>query len=352
MSLCRKDGKVTRVMMTDQQLQHVFHAVDTSGDGEISHDELIAWITGIKPTTPSVGAVEINAGSHAGSGSNRAEKKKLGELIIGIGRKPGSNLPEKKITLIIREGDQPGPVVHRLRKKYKQKLMKGQADHIVAEIKHILAKRRRGSIMVVDATTTSPKRSHKKELDHQPLNISIDSNSNSNTSLMEQDIPLHTTDINNGKPELVFGRRVSTGDRSGYIEQEILKQQGRDEIDAARERYFNSNNGNGDASAITPKTQTHTQTHTNDHWNNNNARSKNIRSDEARWNDDNKMGDEKDNDEYLSTLSSEMINSEINSCRKIQKLEIQLAKVTAENRGLKEEVIGLRAALEAYSNGL
>ena len=56
--------------------------------------------------------------------------------MVGIGKKPGSGRPEKKVTIIIRDGDDPVGVVKRLRRKHK--LLKGQAEVLVREISDMI----------------------------------------------------------------------------------------------------------------------------------------------------------------------------------------------------------------------
>ena len=183
-SLVRKDGKITRGMMTDRELKNLFDFVDVDRSSSIDHRELVGWILGkavselseqdmrgskvqdmrgSKATRSSsssgVGAVEMTSGNHR-SDAKRKLKEQIGELRIGIGRKPGSDRPKSTLKLIIREGDDPGDIVQRLRRKG-TKLFKGQADHIVLEIRNILNSRQKGSIVVVDASIPTPKKSRR-----------------------------------------------------------------------------------------------------------------------------------------------------------------------------------------------
>ena len=340
MSLCRKDGKVTRVMMTDKEIFHIFRAVDTDGSGEVSHEELISWITG-KPTSAfsSVpasknGAVMIEK-SH---NSPRSNKKKIGELKIGIGRKPGSNLPEKKITLIIRQGDQPGPVVHRLRKKFKQQLMKGQADHIVEEIKHIISNQRRGSVLFSDTCNHSPKRNHKKVIDETISDVLLKEKPQSNN--------------------MVFGRRLSTGDRGSYLDQEKMQRNQEDREDARHSFDYNDrdeiNETNvrdsrekfdlymGIKNEVEKKMDYKTMQKIHGYHDDNYITENN--------NDVKEDDDWEPNTKGIEQELDGTIQKNVDHVFKIKQLEIALAKSNAENMGLRAEVQTLRAALTAFAS--
>ena len=45
-SLVRKDGKITRGMMTDRELKNLFDFVDVDRSSSIDHRELVGWILG------------------------------------------------------------------------------------------------------------------------------------------------------------------------------------------------------------------------------------------------------------------------------------------------------------------
>ncbi len=228
MSLVRKDGKVTRTMMTDDQLLDVYiKDVDADGDGNISKEELVAWITSegtrtgrraeraaaAAPAAAGVGTPAlVTPGGGGGGGGNggiaeefkpaspRKAKTKIGQLTVGIGRRPGSNLPMKRIAIVIRDGDQPGTVVNNLRRKHK--LLKGQAEHIAAEIREIIAQRREGHEVHSDmATQISPRRSRRKSAVGVPSSAAAPSNSERKRS---------------GSPTMAFGRRMSISGRTGY----------------------------------------------------------------------------------------------------------------------------------------
>ena len=148
MSLARKDGKITRAMMTDRELALMFHDVDTDGSGAISHSELVGWILGKAVSelseqdmrgrmegartgagevacSPSGLAVEIMPGNYRSASREATRKSKLviGELLIPVGEKNSNGF--QTMNLIIREGDEPGDFVQRLRSKVN--LMKGLA---------------------------------------------------------------------------------------------------------------------------------------------------------------------------------------------------------------------------------
>ena len=223
MALARKDGKITRIMMTDQELSKVFHVVDQDHSGQIEVNELVAWITGKPIQYNDNSPASTNNGSPTKS-PTRTNKEKVGVLKLFIGRKAGSNLPEKIINLVIRKGDEAGSVVHRLRNKHR--LKKGQADHIFYEVKYILSNRKSGHIMMVDATVPTPKRKY------QP--IAVDHSDNKNNRSDYSSSSDNTRVLNSPSPEenttMAFGRRRSIGDRGSYIAEEIAKQERRDEF--------------------------------------------------------------------------------------------------------------------------
>ena len=140
LALCRKSGKIVRTQVTDQEIEDLFkEEVDADGNGEISIEEFIAWIESEPKRSgrrsERLGDITLQASPEIGKGQ-RTQRQKIGELVVGIGKKAGSNHPEKRITIIIRDGDDPGVIVNRLRRKYK--LLKGQGDAIVNNIREIL----------------------------------------------------------------------------------------------------------------------------------------------------------------------------------------------------------------------
>lgn len=371
MSLARKDGKITRIMMTDQELSQVFHVVDQDHSGEIEVNELVAWITG-KP-------IQYNENSSASPNNEsptksptRTNKEKVGVLKLFIGRKAGSNLPEKIINLVVRKGDEAGSVVHRLRNKHR--LKKGQADYILTEVKYILSNRKSGQIMMVDATVPTPKRTY--QLDH-----SENKNNRSVYSSSSDDTRVSNSPSSGENTTMAFGRRMSIGDRGSYIAEEIAKQERRDAFhqrneqqrrEMAPEEQEQEHKHRRDSLSDAPVNIEHLITSTLD---NQMAQSlEGLAQEPNSFSSYTTNNENKNNGTGTGSAKKENdgTNNGINEINEIQgvpqtnnapapkepldyptqlrRLQIRLGKSEAENRGLRVEVKELRSLLSTFSH--
>lgn len=79
----RRDAKITRTMLSDQQLHSVFDYVDEDGGGEIDLDEFTQLMSGKFSTKPSKAS------------------KKLKQKPTGVRRRPPPPPPRKEVTHVV-----------------------------------------------------------------------------------------------------------------------------------------------------------------------------------------------------------------------------------------------------------